>query len=69
MAQRFQCRPSGILRITDDYAAFCFDEVCCWIIAQMEDGKRPFFGRGRNCGNARTLDILRNLGAEVKCID
>lgn len=76
MAQKFSARPSEILRLEDGYAAFCFDEACCWISAQLEEGKRPFFGREREDGaapcaavNAATVSILKNLGAEVIHID
>lgn len=74
-AQRFRTKPSDILRIDDGYAAYCFDEACCFIISQLEDGKRPFFtrrqqeGHSQHSGNARTIDILKKLGAEVKGID
>ena len=45
------------------------------IKARFEDGKRPFFtrrqqeGHSQHSGNARTIDILKKLGAEVKGID
>ena len=72
---RDRITPSDILRIDDGYAAYCFDEACCFIISQLEDGKRPFFtrrqqeGHSQHSGNARTIDILKKLGAEVKGID
>lgn len=75
-AQKFRTKPSDILHITDGYEAYCFDEVCCYMITQLEEGKRPFFGREYNSaagavysGNSQTVSILRNLGAEVKHID
>lgn len=66
-SQRFRCRPSDILRIADGFEAYCFDEACCWIISQLDEGKRPFFGR--ETANSRTVGILTNLGAEVKHYD
>ena len=64
-----------MLRIDDGYTAYCFDEVCCWMLSQIEEGRRPFFGR-ENTGsgaaasvNSRTVEILRQLGAEVKGYD
>lgn len=57
----------------DGFAAYCFDEACCWIMAQLDEGKRPFFGRGDKIGaasaNSQTIDLLRQLGAEVKHFD
>ncbi len=54
--------------------AYCFDEACCWIVSRLEEGKRPFFGRYHKDGcsasnNANTIDLLMNLGAEVRKID
>ena len=68
-AQRFRTKPSDMLRISDGFVAYCFDEACCFIISQMEEGKRPFFRRSRDTGNARTIDLLKILGAEVKYFD
>ena len=35
------CRPSELLEIEDAYTAFCFDEVCSYIIKRMKDGEVP----------------------------
>lgn len=63
-----------MLRIEDDYTAYCLDEVCAYILGQLEEGKRPFFRRGieespASGGNAGTVALLKNLGAEVRNID
>lgn len=72
MAQRFRSKPSDVLRIEDGYVAYCFDEASCWIMAQLDEGKRPFFGRGDKngaaSGNADTIAMMKKLGAEVKGI-
>ena len=73
-AQRFRGRPSEILGIDDCFTAYCFDEACCFILSQLEEGKRPFFrresaGSGGASGNSQTIALLRNLGAEVKNYD
>ena len=72
MARRFRSRPSEILQIEDGYEAYCFDEACCWMLGQLEEGKRPFFGRTggtkQGSGNAETVSLLKQLGAEVKGI-
>ena len=74
--QRFHVRPSEMLRLQDGYEAYCFDEVCCWMLGQLEEGKHPFFqravvGGNDDCGdnhngNDATIALLRQLGAEVK---
>lgn len=35
------CRPSELLEIEDAYTAFCFDEVCSYIIKRLKDGETP----------------------------
>ena len=37
----YPCRPSELMGIKDEYTAFCFDEACAFIIAQIKDGKEP----------------------------
>ena len=41
-------------------------------MAQLDEGKRPFFGRGDKngaaSGNADTIAMMKKLGAEVKGI-
>lgn len=45
-----QTRPSELLEIEDAYTAFCFDEACAFIIAQLKDGKEPIIKK-RNTEN------------------
>ena len=74
-ARRFRSKPSDILHIDDGFVAYCFDEACCFIISQLEEGKRPFFMRelsGESAGysvNSQTIELLKKLGAEVKGFD
>lgn len=42
-ALKFNKLPSEILRIDDEYTAFCFDEACLYIINQLENKKKPHF--------------------------
>lgn len=35
--------PSDVLHIEDEYAAFCFDEACNYIIYKMKDGEAPVY--------------------------
>ena len=39
----YKTKPSELLGIDDEYTAFCFDEACAYIVAQMRDGKEPRF--------------------------
>ncbi|MDY2734863.1 MAG: hypothetical protein SOV48_02630 [Intestinibacter sp.] len=36
LAKTYKKLPSEILRITDSYVAFCFDEACLYISNQLE---------------------------------
>ena len=65
-----------MIQIDDGFAAYCFDEACCYILSQLDEGKRPFFGRtengtksgGADSGNAQTIEMMKKLGAEVRAI-
>ena len=35
--KRFQCRPSDTMGISDSYTAWCFDEVCLYLISKIEE--------------------------------
>lgn len=63
MAQTYRCRPSEMVGTADDYAAYCLDEACAYILGALEEGKRPFFGEE---GNAATVEMLRQWGVEVR---
>ena len=43
MARTYKIRPSQILRIGNDYDAFCFDEACSYILSELlaEKPKTP----------------------------
>lgn len=43
MAAGYNQRPSQILGITDDYAAYCFDQACYFITTEIQNGKEPKF--------------------------
>lgn len=43
MAKRYRQRPSDILGVTDDYAAYCFDEACIFLYNALEEGKELHF--------------------------
>lgn len=43
MAQTYKCRPSEILHIKEEYAQFCFDEACAYIINRVQKGETPMF--------------------------
>lgn len=41
MSKQYNCLPSEILGIEDDYTAFCFNEACMNIIIHLESGEKP----------------------------
>lgn len=45
MAKQYKQKPSNIVNIDNDYEAFCFDEACAYILAEMqkENAKEPNF--------------------------
>ncbi|MCD3223784.1 hypothetical protein G8V04_14360 [Clostridium botulinum C/D] len=43
MAQQFKKLPSEIMRIEDEYTAYCFNEACSYILNQMQQEEPPKF--------------------------
>lgn len=43
MSRQFHKLPSEILRIEDEYTAFCFDEACSDIISHLMNGDEPTY--------------------------
>ena len=41
MAKMYNKTPSEMLRIEEDYTAFCLDEACAFIRLKMEDPEDP----------------------------
>lgn len=66
---RFNQLPSQILRIREEYLAFCFDEACEYIMAELEEKKRPVFKEDLldpNTGARKTFlsEALRKEGVK-----
>lgn len=40
-SKKYNKLPSEILRIQDEYTAFCFDEACMYILNEIESGNKP----------------------------
>ena len=40
MSKMYNCRPSEVVFIHDDYIAFCFDEACAYIRYMREEEKK-----------------------------
>ncbi len=43
MSKVFQCLPSEILNIDDEYTAYCFNEACCNLILRIQGGEEPHY--------------------------
>lgn len=78
MAQRYRNRPSELLHIDDPYIAYCVDEAGAYMLAQLDEGKRPHFGQAGQsrtatdagtAGNRETIEMMKQLGAEVRTND
>lgn len=46
MAKRYRQRPSNIVGVDDEYAAYCFDEACIFLYNALEDKKELKFDNG-----------------------
>lgn len=43
MSKMYGKLPSEIIKLKDEYVAFCFDEACFFIRAKIEEGEMPDF--------------------------
>lgn len=43
MSKAYNKTPSEIMRIDDEYTAFCFDEACEEIMYRISKGEKPIF--------------------------
>lgn len=43
MVQMYQKLPSEIMKISDEYVAYCFDEAIAEFIIRIEKGEKPKF--------------------------
>lgn len=41
MAKIYNCLPSDLLNIEDEYTAYCFNEACSMLRAKLEAGEEP----------------------------
>lgn len=57
----FGVLPSEVMRLEDNYAAYCFDEACAYMYKQIQDGKTPKFEEDK--------DLVRQNPLLQKMID
>lgn len=57
MSKIYNCRPSQIVSLEDEYTSYCFDEACAFIISKMNDGEVPRF----KVKTENFSDIYKNL--------
>ena len=51
MSELYKVRPSQIISIEDDeYASYCFDMACAYIIMQMKNEETPIYDEDREYG-------------------
>ena len=43
MMRLYRCRPSELLHVEEDYAAWCLDEACLFAQMEIDEGKQPIF--------------------------
>lgn len=70
MSRIYNCKPSEIMHLENEYDAFCFDEACAYIILEMEQDddnkkrKEPRFTKEYS----NFADLYKNLERNgVKC--
>lgn len=43
IARQYNCLPSSVVGIEDNYTAFCFNEACSYIRQRMDNGDEPIY--------------------------
>lgn len=43
IANLYNCRPSDVMGVDDQYTAYCFDSACAYIVTKLEAGEEPQF--------------------------
>lgn len=43
MSQRYHKLPSEVLRVKDEYTAYCLDEACAFIMSKLDKGEEMVF--------------------------
>ena len=63
MANLYNCRPSTLLNLQNEYDAYCFDEACAYIQLQLKEGKEPVFEEDKKQKHfKKASDLYKNLG-------
>lgn len=43
MMNLYRCRPSELLHVDEEYAAWCLDEACAYVKMKIDEGNEPIF--------------------------
>lgn len=43
MSKLYNCLPSDIIGVEDNYTAFCFNEACAEIILRLQNEEKPIY--------------------------
>lgn len=54
MSRLYNCLPSEIICIDDEYTAYCFNEACALILIRLQKGEKPRFQKERFKGRKDT---------------
>lgn len=65
-AQRYKKLPSEIIKIDDEYTAFCFDEACAYIMGKIDAGENPVFFDDDSSKNKDKITINHTNKKEYK---
>jgi hypothetical protein len=57
--------PSQILRIEDDYTAYCFDEACALIMSKIDNDEKPKFKKIKEKQKNQVKKKARMLPSEI----
>lgn len=65
MSRIYNCLPSQMLRIEDDYTAYCFDEACALIMSKIDNDEKPKFKKIKEKQKNQVKKKARMLPSEI----
>ena len=65
MSKQYNCLPSEILGIEDDYTAFCFNEACMNIIIHLESGEKPRYIENKKNDYPNKIRVIDFISASL----
>lgn len=66
MSKLYNCLPSDIIGVEDNYTAFCFNEACAEIILRLQNEEKPIYREQKEEQEeySNFTDFYKNFGGK-----